>query len=87
MAAITAAVVGVIFNLALWFALHVFFAEVRLIEFGVLKLWTPTFSTLDWRVVALASISALLLLRLHWGIPAVLAVASALGVAVRLSGL
>ena len=37
--------------------------------------------------VALASISALLLLRLHWGIPAVLAVASALGVAVRFSGL
>ncbi len=71
LAAITAAVVGVIFNLALWFALHVFFAEVRLIEFGVLKLWTPTLSTLDWRVVALASTSALLLLRLHWGIPAV----------------
>ena len=87
LAAITAAVVGVIFNLALWFALHVFFAEVRLIEFGVLKLWTPTLATLDWRVVALASISALLLLRLYWGIPAVLAVASALGVAVRFSGL
>jgi len=87
LAAITAAVVGVIFNLALWFALHVFFQEVRLIAFGVLKLWTPGIATLDWRVVALASISGLLLLRLHWGIPAVMAVASALGVAIRFGGL
>jgi chromate transporter len=87
LAAITAAVVGVIFNLALWFALHVFFAEVRLIEFGVLKLWTPTLATIDWRVMALATISGLLLLRLHWGIPSVLAVASALGAVVRFGGL
>jgi chromate transporter len=87
LAAITAAVVGVIFNLALWFALHVFFAEVRLIEFGVLKLWTPTLVTIDWRVMALATISGLLLLRLHWGIPSVLAVASALGAVVRFGGL
>jgi chromate transporter len=87
LAAITAAVVGVIGNLALWFALHVFFGEVRLIEFGVLKLWTPALDTLDWRVVALAAVSGLLLLRLHWGIPAVLAVASLLGAAVRFGGL
>ena len=85
--AITAAVVGVIFNLALWFALHVFFAEVRLIELGVLKLWTPTLATLDWRVIALASVSGFLLLRLHWSIPSVLAVASALGATVRFAGL
>ena len=87
LAAITAAVVGVIFNLALWFALHVFFAEVRLSEFGVLKLWMPTLATLDWRVVMLASISGVLLLRLHWSIPSVLAVASVLGVAIRFAGL
>jgi chromate transporter len=87
LAAITAAVVGVIFNLALWFALHVFFAQVRLVEFGALKLWTPTLATLDWRVIVLASISGVLLLRLHWGIPAVLAVVSGLGVAISFGGL
>ena len=54
LAAITAAVVGVILNLAIWFALHVFFAKVTLIEIGPLKLWTPTLSSLDWRVVALS---------------------------------
>jgi chromate transporter len=87
LAATTAAVVGVIFNLALWFALHVFFGKVRLIEAGALKLWTPDVTTLDWRVVMLALISGVLLLRQHWGIPSVLAVASALGIAFRFGGL
>jgi chromate transporter len=87
LAAITAAVVGVIFNLALWFGLHVFFREVRLVQSGVWTLWTPSLATLDWRVVLLASISGFLLLRRHWGIPAVLGVASILGIAVTFSGL
>jgi chromate transporter len=87
LSAITAAVVGVIFNLALWFALHVFFREVRLNEVGVLRLWTPTLATLDWRVVALAAVSGVLLLRGHWGIPAVLGVSSALALAMRFGGI
>jgi chromate transporter len=87
LSAITAAVVGVIFNLALWFALHVFFREVRLEEVGPLKLWLPTLATLDWRVVLLATVSGVLLLRRHWSIPAVLAVASGLAVAMTVSGL
>jgi chromate transporter len=85
LAAITAAVVGVIFNLALWFGLHVFFRDVALIKLGWLNLWTPDPATLDWRVVLLAAISAVLLLRLHWGIPAVLGVAS--GAALLISAL
>lgn len=87
LAATTAAVVGVIFNLALWFALHVFFGKVQLVEIGALKLWTPKLATLDWRVVILALVSGVLLLRHHWGIPAVLAVASALGIAIRFGGI
>ncbi len=82
--AITAAVVGVILNLAIWFALHVFFAQVTLVEVGPLKLWSPTLSTLDWRVIALAALSGHLLLGRHWSIPAVLAIASALAVVLRL---
>jgi chromate transporter len=87
LSAITAAVVGVIFNLAVWFGLHVFFGEVRLQEAGVFKLWLPTLSTLDWRVVVLAAISAILMLYRHWGIPAVLAVASVLALAMKLGGI
>ncbi len=85
--AITAAVVGVILNLAVWFGLHVFFGKVSLIEIWPLKLWTPDVATFDWRVLLLAAISGILLLRLHWGIPAVLAVASALALLLRQAGL
>ncbi len=41
----------------------------------------------DWRVVVLAIISGVLLLRLHWGIPAVLGVASGLALAIRYAGI
>jgi chromate transporter len=87
LSAITAAVVGVILNLSIWFALHVFFGNVVLVEAGPLKLWTPELATLDWRVVLLAAISAVLLLRLHWRIPAVLAIASALALTIRYAGI
>ena len=84
LAAITAAVVGVILNLTVWFALHVFFGRVELVTAWPLQIWTPTLSTLDWRVVVLAAICAVLLLRQHWTIAAVLAVAAALAVPMRL---
>jgi chromate transporter len=87
LSAITAAVVGVILNLAVWFALHVFFRTVTLVPMGPLRLWLPDPATLDWRVVALALVSGALLLRLHWGIPAVLGVASGLALALRFAGL
>ena len=81
--AITAAVVGVILNLAVWFALHVFFAKVTLIEWGPLTLWTPAVATLDWRVVVLAGLSAFLLLRRHWSILSVLALSAVLALGMR----
>jgi chromate transporter len=86
LAAITAAVVGVILNLTLWFGLHVLFAKVTLVEAGPLKLWTPHWSTFDWRVIVLASVSGMLLLGRHWSIPAVLAVASGLAIAMHVAG-
>ncbi len=75
---ITAAVVGVILNLSIWFALHVFFTDVALVQRGLLQVWTPDLSTLNWQVLVLAAISGVLLLRFHWSIPAVLAVAAVL---------
>lgn len=83
LAAITAAVVGVILNLAIWFALHVFFHEVTLLHLGPVQLWTPTLATIDLRVVVLASLSAYVLLRRHWSIPAALLIASAGALTIR----
>ena len=83
---ITAAVVGVILNLTLWFALHVLFMEVKKVEAGWLTLWTPTLDTFDLRAALLSAVGGLLLLRWRWNIAAVLAAAATLGIVLKLSG-
>lgn len=87
LSAITAAVVGVILNLAVWFGLHVFFGKVEPVSAAGLKFWMPELATLDWRVVALALVSGYLLLWRHWGIAAVLSLASALALVIKLAGI
>ena len=79
LAAITAAVVGVIANLSLWFALHVVFREVERREAGPFVLWTPEWATLDWRAVVIAAIAGALLFGRGWGVASVLAVSAAAG--------
>jgi chromate transporter len=44
-------------------------------------LWQPALNSLDWRVIVLALLSAILLFRFHWGISRVLVLASVSGVA------
>jgi chromate transporter len=51
---ITAAVVGVILNLAVWFALHTLFGEVDEVRRMGLRLLAPVWSTLDPAVLVLA---------------------------------
>ncbi|GJM00707.1 MAG: chromate transporter [Methyloligella sp.] len=70
--AITAAVVGVILNLSIWFGLHVFFVKVIPTSYGPVTLWQPDLSSLNWQVVALSCLCGLLLLKFHWGITRVL---------------
>jgi chromate transporter len=70
--AITAAVVGVILNLTVWFALHVFFGTVTQYSVFPLHLWLPDPATLDLKAVTLAITAGILLLRLHISLPRVL---------------
>ncbi len=70
LAAVTAAIVGVIASLALWFAGHLLF---RQFDAG------PVWSSFDWRAALLAVISVVLLLRLKWGVLPVLGVAASAG--------
>lgn len=76
LSAISAAVVGVILNLTIWFALHVFFTKVSAEQAGPLVLWTPELASIDWRAVALSALCAILLFRLRWDLMRVLLVAS-----------
>jgi chromate transporter len=78
---VTAAVVGVILNLSLWFALHVFFAKVEAVWHGPLRLWLPDPSTLNVEAVVLACLAAVLLLRLKLGIAATLAISASAALA------
>ncbi len=80
LAAVTAAVVGVILNLSLWFAAHVFFSRIGRIDAGPVDLIAPDPVTLDLRVVAIAAVAAVLIFRFHRGLPLVLAASAALGV-------
>jgi chromate transporter len=68
LAAITAAVVGVILNLTVWFVLHVLFAQVDEVRAGPLRWYAFDPATLDLRAFALAVIAGVLMLRLHRGL-------------------
>lgn len=73
---IMAAVVGVIANLSLWFALHVVFAKVVLFHYGLLVLNLPDPTSLKPLALALSCGAAYLLLRRHWPLVLVLAVSA-----------
>ncbi|MEM8796270.1 MAG: chromate efflux transporter [Pseudomonadota bacterium] len=85
--AITAAVVGVILNLSLWFALHVFFERVTREEIGPFLLWLPDIFTLSLAPVLLAILCGILLLRLKWQIAPILGVSAALALVLSFVGL
>jgi chromate transporter len=65
LSAITAAVVGVILNLSVWFAAHVLFNELRTVTAGPLSLLTPVWSSLDAPAMALTALAAGLILGLR----------------------
>ncbi|MBU6498891.1 MAG: chromate transporter, partial [Rhodospirillales bacterium] len=85
LAAITAAVVGVILNLALWFALHTWFrAAVAVHRFG-LSFDAPVPGSLDDWALALSAAAMLAIFRLHIGMIATLLGTAACGLALHLA--
>jgi chromate transporter len=78
LSAITAAVVGVVLNLSVWFALHVIFRSVGDWQAGLLHVPMPNIASLDWTAAGLAILAAVLLFRLHAGVMTVLGVCGAL---------
>ncbi|WP_371171707.1 chromate efflux transporter [Aliiroseovarius sp. 2305UL8-7] len=83
--AITAAVVGIILNLSIWFALHVLFSSVTQNKLGPITLWQPEIASFEWLAGLIFAFSCFLAFKLHWGIIKVLAVASFLGAVLRLA--
>jgi chromate transporter len=78
LAAITAAVTGVILNLSLWFGLHVIFKSADR-RAGAIPIWWPDWATFDVAAIVLAVFSAVLLIRWKAGIPKTLVLTALTG--------
>jgi chromate transporter len=87
LSAVTAAVVGVILNLALWFAVHVIWREVARIDIGPMAPELPVLASVDWAATALSALALVAVFRLKLGMVPVLAGAAGLGLALHLAGL
>ena len=81
LSAVTAAVVGVIANLALWFGLNVLFGNFAETQWGLLHAPVIDFALFDWQAGLIAAASAIALIRLHANLFAVLGAAMAAGIA------
>jgi chromate transporter len=86
LAALTAAVVGVIANLSVWFALHVLFRQIDTQSIGPIRLFTPEWASFDWRAAVLAALSAYLLFSRGWNIIKLLGLVGIAGLALGYVG-
>jgi chromate transporter len=84
LAAITAAVVGVIANLALVVAVPVLFGEVGRFQAGPVSLPAPVLASLDPRAAIVAAVGVAGLFVFHLGLFRTLAICAALGLGIRL---
>ncbi|WP_148612984.1 chromate efflux transporter [Nocardioides rubriscoriae] len=82
LAGITAAVVGVIASLALYFSLHTLFDQTRHLSPWLLSFDVPRLATVRWDAVAMAGLGFALVLGARWSVLRTLGVCAAVGLAV-----
>ena len=86
LSAITAAVVGVVLNLAIWFALHTIFRETVPVHGFGLAFDVPVLSSVDPWALALSVAAAIAIFRFKVGMIPTLAACCAVGLALHLAG-
>ena len=84
LSSITAAVVGVILNLALWFGVHVVFHTVTEQHFGPVRVLMPQLQSLDVPALVLTATAMLAMFKFHLGLVKTLVGCAVLGGAWRL---
>jgi chromate transporter len=84
---VTAAIIGVIMNLSLWFALHIWFESNTMHSFGPIQILVPELQTLVPASLALTAIAAWALLKRRIGMATVLCSMAALGSAASFTNL
>jgi len=81
---VTAAVVGVILNLAVWFSLNTLFGHLTEQHFSGIRILIPTWNTLDLPALIIAGVAFFVLFRTKVGLIPTLAVSAAAGIFYRL---
>jgi chromate transporter len=87
LSAITAAVVGVVLNLAIWFALHTIFREVTPVHGYALKFDMPVLTSVDYWALALSVAAIIAIFRFKVGMITTLLASSAIGIILHLAGI
>ena len=82
---ITAAVVGVIANLSIFFSIHTLFDRTRSIDQGPIQLTAPVWSTLNLPALAVTTLAFVLVLRLKFSVLRVLGICAVVGAALHLA--
>lgn len=81
LSAITAAVVGVILNLSVWFGLHVLFHHLSESHVGPIRLYVPSWPTFDPAAFVLTLLAVIVIFRLRWSLPKTLLACALCGLA------
>jgi chromate transporter len=87
LSAITAAVVGVVLNLAIWFALHTVFRQVTPVQGYGFAFDMPAFASVDPWALALSVAAIIAIFRFKVGMITTLLACSAVGIILHLAGL
>jgi chromate transporter len=77
---VTAAIVGVIANLALFFAVHTLFSDTRQASSGPVELELPVWSSYVWETWLVAGVACVLVFRLKWSVLRTLGLCALLGI-------
>ena len=85
LSAVTAAVVGVILNLALWFALHVIWRQTTPVTLGPLRLDLPVMASANLPAAGLSALALIAVFRLRLGLVPVMTGSAALGLMLHLA--
>jgi len=81
LSAITAAVVGVILNLSVWFAVHTIFHRVQMQTIGLMRVDVPVWSSIDLAALVLSASALVAMLRFKIGMGWTLFASALLGAA------
>src|SRR5215472_17145761 len=84
---ITAAVVGVILNLAVWFSIHALFGRVAEQRIGFVTIDVPVWRTVSIAALLLTLGAAFAVFRLGWNMLTVLGLCAAVGIMLRIGGI